>query len=701
MKSSGGSPTPLGAAWDGRGTNFAIFSAKAKSVELLLFDGEGKGPAERVPLTERDGFVWHAFLQGVGPGTLYSYSIDGEYDPALGYRFNRNKSLLDPYARAIAGSVQWNDALFGYTVGNPSSDLSFDERDSAPYAPKGVVVDPSFDWEGDRPPGIQWKDTIIYEAHVKGFTKLKPDIEERLRGTYAGLGSQNSISYFKDLGITSVELLPVHHHVQNRFLSERGLVNYWGYNTIGYFAPDSRYSSSGARGEQVTEFKSMVRALHSTGIEVILDVVYNHTAEGNQLGPTLALRGIDNLAYYRLDRRDMRLSFDVSGTGNSLNLRNPFVIRLLMDSLRYWVTEMHVDGFRFDLASALARELYDVDFLSTFFKAVHQDPTLSRVKLIAEPWDLGHGGYQVGNFPPPWAEWNDRYRNVVRRFWKGESILPQLATRLAGSSDLYARQNRGPTASINFVTCHDGFTLNDLVSYNEKHNEANGEENRDGISNNHSWNCGHEGPSDDPKIAELRQRQCKNFIATLFLSQGVPMITAGDEVRRTQAGNNNAYCQDNETSWLDWTLGEAKRDLLAFTKKAIAIRRAHPVFRRTNFFREGNPGDSADLIWLKRDGSEIRGDGWQHLEDGVLGMLLTGSETDELHKSGERVTDDAFILALNGSAAEAEFVLPGGGEAWRSVLDTSGETKADDALLKPGGSIHLPAKSMVLLRKPR
>ena len=683
------------------GTNFSIFSANAASVELLLFDGTAQEPSERVPLTERSGYVWHTFLPDVGPGSQYAYSIDGPYDPSRGHRFNRNKALLDPYARAVAGTVKWDDSLFGYRVGDSLGDLSFDERDSAACIPKGVVVDPSFDWEGDRPPRTSWNDTIIYELHVKGFTKLRPDVDERLRGTFAGLGSLQVVDYLEDLGITAVELLPVHQHVQNRFLVDMGLSNYWGYNTISYFAPHSSYSSSGVKGEQVVEFKSMVRALHSAGIEVILDVVYNHTAEGNHLGPTLSFRGIDNLAYYRLDRKDARFYLDVTGTGNSLNLHDPFVVQLIMDSLRYWVVEMHVDGFRFDLAPALARERHDVDFRAGFFQAMHQDPILSQVKLIAEPWDLGHGGYQVGNFPPPWGEWNDRYRNTIREFWKGGSHIAQVATRLAGSSDLYARQNRGPTASINFVTCHDGFTLNDLVSYNRKHNEANGEGNRDGSSSNHSWNCGHEGPSGEPGTEALRQRQCKNFLATLLLSQGVPMLLGGDEVRRTQKGNNNAYCQDNETSWLDWTLDDKKRELLDFMKRVVAIRKEYPGLRRKKFFRGEGSGDPKDVTWLNRNGSEIRAEEWALLKEGHLGMLFSGEENARPELAGEAPSSDAFLLLLNGSGVGTEFSIPGQGSKWQVDLDTSDRMGFGGTTVNSGDRILLDAWSLVLMRKPR
>jgi isoamylase len=695
-----GKPSPLGASWDGKGTNFALFSAGASSVELLLFDGTEQDPSERVKVPEKSGGVWHAYLPEVGPGRLYAYSVDGPYDPSNGHRFNRHKALLDPYAKAVAGPLRWDDSLFGYKIGDATQDMSFDERSSAPFALKGVVTDPTFDWQGDRPPRIPWNETVIYELHVKGFTKQRQDIDERVRGTYAGLASASVLAYLKDLGITAVELMPVHQHVDNKFLVDRGQTNFWGYNTIGYFAPESGYSSSGVLGQQVTEFKSMVKALHLAGIEVILDVVYNHTAEGSQLGPTLSFRGIDNRSYYKLSRRSMRTYFDVTGTGNTLNTGKPFAVQMVMDSLRYWVTEMHVDGFRFDLAPALARENYEFDRLATFLEVVYQDPVVSRVKLIAEPWDLGPKGYQVGSFPPPWSEWNDKFRDSVRRFWKSDPApLSEIATRLAGSSDLYASSWREPSASINYVTCHDGFTLNDLVSYDTKHNEANGESNRDGSDNNLSWNHGHEGPSDDPVTKELRYRQVKNFLATLLLSQGVPMLLAGDELMRTQGGNNNAYSQDNPTSWLDWTETPEKRELKEFTGRLIAIRRKHLIFRRNRYFRGASVFDGKkDLVWLKPDGTEVQPEDWHSLKGQALGILLVGSEIEEYTPTGDRLVDDTFTLVLNGTPDSVNFSL-GHGSSWEVVLDTSGKLGRGDTSATVGEGVVLSARSLALFRK--
>ncbi|HHN72800.1 MAG TPA: glycogen debranching enzyme GlgX, partial [Thermopetrobacter sp.] len=581
MKIRPGSPYPLGATWDGVGVNFAIFSEHATRVELCLFDSvDAERESVRIPLPERTDMVWHGYVPDLIPGQLYGYRVYGPWDPEQGHRFNPNKVVFDPYAKAVGRPLRWADELYGYTYGHPSADLKMDERDNAAWAPLAAVIDPAFTWGDDRRPNTPWHNTVIYEVHVKGFTKLHPEVPELLRGTYSGLASEPAIRHLKELGVTAVELMPVHHHAYERHLVEHNLSNYWGYNTLAFFAPDTRYAAATQPAEAVREFKRMVRVLHAAGLEVILDVVYNHTAEGNHLGPTLSLRGIDNAAYYRLSPENRRYYVDFTGCGNTLNMVHPRVLQLIMDSLRYWVLDMHVDGFRFDLASTLARELHEVDKLGAFFDIIHQDPVLSQVKLIAEPWDLGEGGYQVGNFPVGWTEWNGRYRDTVRAFWKGDGgMMSEMATRLAGSSDLYEHSGRRPYASINFVTCHDGFTLQDLVSYNEKHNEANLEGNRDGENNNLSWNCGVEGPTDDPAIVALRERQKRNFIATLMLSQGVPMISGGDELSRTQRGNNNAYCQDNEISWYDWQLDERRRDFLEFVRYVVKLRREHPVLR--------------------------------------------------------------------------------------------------------------------------
>lgn len=607
MKIWPGKAYPLGANWDGAGTNFALFSENATEVELCLFNGLEE---TRIKLPEVSDFSWHGYLPGIGLGQRYGFRVHGLYDPPAGHRFNPAKLLLDPYAKAIEGSVKWDDALHGYCAGDNNADLSQDDRDSAVFMPKCVVVDPAFHWDGDQQLRIPWSETIIYELSVKGFTALHPEIPKYLRGTYAGLASPAAIDYFLSLGVTAVELMPIHHHVSERHLVAQGLNNYWGYNSIGYFAPDSRYASSSEPGH-VIEFKAMVKALHQAGIEVILDVVYNHTAEGNQLGPTLCFRGIDNASYYRLQPHNLRYYTDYTGCGNTLNMTHPRALQLLMDSLRYWILEMHVDGFRFDLAAALARGLHDVDRLGSFFDIIHQDPVISQVKLIAEPWDLGEGGYQIGNFPPGWAEWNGKYRDCVRDYWRGvDQTLGELAYRFTGSSDLYERSGRRPFASINFITAHDGFTLHDLVSYNEKHNEANGENNRDGESYNRSWNCGVEGSTEDPKINELRSRQKRNFLATLFLSQGVPMLLSGDERGRTQKGNNNAYCQDNEISWLDWS--RTDWTLLEFTQQLIQFRKKHPIFRRRHWFH-GRPihgSNIFDIEWFTVKGKEMSEEDW-------------------------------------------------------------------------------------------
>src|SRR2546430_1928617 len=635
-----GNSYPLGATWDGKGVNFALFSEHATRVELCLFDTvDADKETHRIPLTEHTDRVWHAYLPEVLPGQLYGYRVHGPYAPEQGHRFNPNKIVLDPYARSIGRDARWADALFGYQVGDPEADLSCDERDNAAYAPLAVVIDPAFTWGDDRPPRTPWHKPIIYELHVKGFTQLHPDVPERLRGTYAGLASEAAIQHLIRLGITAVELLPVHHFLNDRILVERGLTNYWGYNTLAYFAPESRYASQQVPQDAVQQFKMMVAALHAAGIEVILDVVYNHTAEGNQLGPTLSLKGIDNASYYRL-AENPRYYIDFTGCGNTLNMRSPQVLQLIMDSLRYWVLEMHADGFRFDLAAALARELHDVDRLSTFFEMVQQDPVVSQVKLIAEPWDVGEGGYQVGKFPPLWTEWNGKYRDAVRDLWRGRpGTLPEFASRLTGSSDLYETSARRPVASVNFVTCHDGFTLQDLVSYDRKHNEANGEDGRDGSDDHPSWNCGTEGPSDDPAINELRARQKRNFLVTLFLSQGVPMLLAGDEMGRTQGGNNNAYCQDSSVSWLDWGLAAAEQDLLQFTEALAGLRRDHAVFRRRRFFRGQVPGDEkGDIVWLTPAGGGMTGADWGGSYAQSLAVYLNGDAINEPRPRGRTVT---------------------------------------------------------------
>ncbi|HEY2615222.1 MAG TPA: glycogen debranching protein GlgX, partial [Chthoniobacterales bacterium] len=625
--------------------------------------------------TEQTDQVWHVFLPDVRPGQLYGFRVYGPYDPERGLRFNSSKLLIDPYAKAIAGQVNWADEMFGYVVGGPQEDLARDFRDDAWGMPKAVVIDNAFDWRGDKRPGTPLHSSVIYEMHVKGFTRLSPDVPEEFRGTYAGLGSAGAIKYLKQLGVTAVELLPVHAHIDDKILADRGLSNYWGYNTIGFFAPEAKYSSSGAMGGQVSEFKTMVRNLHAEGIEVILDVVYNHTAEGNHLGPTLSFRGVDNQAYYRLSPEDPRHYMDFTGTGNTVNLLHPRTLQLVMDSLRYWVLEMHVDGFRFDLASTLARDDKGVNKLHAFFEIIHQDPVLSQVKLIAEPWDVGDGGYQVGNFPVLWAEWNGKYRDEVRRFWKGdEGRVGEIAYRLTGSPDLYQHSGRRPYASINFVTAHDGFTLNDLVSYNEKHNEANGENNNDGDNNNNSWNCGVEGPTDDPEVNQLRARQRRNFLTTLLLSQGVPMLYAGDEWARTQNGNNNAYCQDNELSWLNWEHTDAQKELLVFTKKLIQLRRDHPVFRRPKFFqgRRIRGSEIKDVMWFNPGGNEMSDEEWASPFVRCLGVLLSGDTIDVLNFEGEPIRDETFLFLINAHFEPIVFVLPGQEHLeWMLMLDTA------------------------------
>jgi glycogen operon protein len=703
MRTRPGSPSPLGANWDGAGVNFALFSENAEGVELCLFDTDGEEET-RIPVTEQTDQVWHVHLPEVRPGQRYGFRVHGPYDPGAGHRFNPAKLVIDPYAKAIDGTVRWSDALFGYQVGHPDGDLARDERDSAPGLPKSVVTDPAFTWGSDRPPRIPLNESVIYEVHVKGFTARHPDVPKPLRGTYAGLASPPAVDYLQSLGVTAVELLPIHQFVADKHLVERGLTNYWGYNSIGFFAPDARYAAGGTRGQQVVEFKTMVRALHDAGIEVILDVVYNHTAEGNHLGPTLCFRGIDNAAYYRLVGDDRRHYMDYTGCGNTLNMTHPRTLQLIMDSLRWWVTEMHVDGFRFDLAAALARELHDVDRLGAFFDIIHQDPVISQVKLIAEPWDLGEGGYQVGNFPVLWAEWNGIYRDTVRAYWKGdEGQAGSMAYRLTGSSDLYGRGGRRPYASINFVTAHDGFTLNDLVSYDRKHNEANGEENRDGHDHNLSWNCGAEGPTDDPAVLALRQRQKRNFLATLLLSSGVPMLLGGDETGRTQQGNNNAYCQDNELSWHDWNLDGSRKALLGFTRRLIRLRRRHPVFRRRQFFygRRLHGSEVKDLAWFRPDGKEMTEEDWNNPHTRCFGLRLAGAAIPEVDARGRRIVDATFLMLLNAHHEPLPFVLPAHrrGVRWQAVVDTrSPDGRVERRPLRGGESYELEGRSLALLR---
>ena len=698
-----GAPYPLGATWDGWGTNFALFSEVADRVELCLFDETGT--ETRVALTEMDGFVWHGYLPAISPGQRYGYRVHGPFDPRRGSRCSPSKLLLDPYAKAVEGHLTWDEALFDYQWSDPRRRNT---ADSAPFMPKNIVINPFFDWGNDRPPRIPYHETVIYEAHVRGLTLCHPEIPLHQRGTYAGLGHPAVIEHLRRIGVTAVELLPVHQFLPEQALVQRDLTNYWGYNTIGFLAPHNRYSSAGQRGEQVGEFKSMVRALHTAGIEVILDVVYNHTAEGDHRGPTLCFRGIDNEAYYRLDLRDPRRYIDYTGCGNSLNVRHPHALQLIMDSLRYWVLEMHVDGFRFDLASALARELHDVDRLSTFFDLVQQDPVVSQVKLIAEPWDVGEGGYQVGNFPPLWTEWNGKYRDTVRDYWRGQpATLPEFASRLTGSSDLYESSGRRPVASINFVTCHDGFTGADLVSYNNKHNEANGEDNRDGTNDNRSWNCGVEGPADDPEINELRARQQRNFLTTLFLSQGIPMMLAGDEISRTQGGNNNAYCQDNEISWVDWSSAAGERDLLIFTQKLARLRRRHPVFRRRRFFKGAFSGSGtgdlgADIAWLTPAGDEMTEEDWQASYAKSVAVFLNGAAISEPGPRGDPVTDDRFLLLFNAGAEPITFTLPESKLSgdWEVVIDTvSPRGDPVDAIgFLPRTKVDVAARAVVVLR---
>ena len=699
-----GSPYPLGATWDGVGVNFALFSEHATRVELCLFDSaDAEFESITIPLPEHTDMVWHGYLPDVQPGQLYGYRVHGPFAPHRGHRFNPNKLLLDPYARALGRPIRWNEALFGFTF--RQDDTTLDDRDSAAYAPLAAVVDNAFTWGDDRPPRTAWHETLIYELHVKGFSKLNAEIPEALRGTYRGLASEPSIRHLKSLGVTAVELMPVHQHADDWHLVQRGLGNYWGYNTLAYFAPDLAYSSAESPLDAVREFKKMVRALHAAGLEVILDVVYNHTAEGSHLGPTLSLRGIDNASYYRLLPNQARYYQDFTGCGNTLNMRSPRVLQLIMDSLRYWVLEMHVDGFRFDLASALARELHAVDKLGAFFDIIHQDPVLSQVKLIAEPWDLGEGGYQVGNFPTKWTEWNGKYRDTVRRFWRGDGgVVSEFATRLSGSSDLYEQSGRRPYASINFVTAHDGFTLNDLVSYNDKHNDANGEENQDGENHNISWNHGEEGPTANAEIQEVRARQRRNFLATLMMSVGVPMISGGDEIGRTQHGNNNAYCQDNETSWTRWDLSADQRELMEFTRRLIQIWKANPVLRRRKFLqgRRIRGADVTDISWLDTSGGEMTDEMWNSPDVRTLGMRLNGEAIDEANERGERVVGDTLLVIFNAGSAAEPFVLPEAGTSrwWETLIDTA-DSWIPARRLREGDRYELQARSMAVLRLKR
>ncbi|PPG34366.1 glycogen debranching enzyme GlgX [Pseudoclavibacter sp. RFBG4] len=699
MKTWPGNAYPLGATFDGSGTNFAIFSEAAHKVELCLFDDDGN--EERVRLYEQDAHVWHAYLPHVQPGQQYGYRMHGDYDPINGSRCNPAKLLLDPYAKATTGDIDWDQSLFSYNFGDPDS---FNDLDSAPHMMKGVVINPYFDWAGDRKPGIPYNESLIYEAHVKGLTELHPDVPEEIRGTYAGIAHPAIVEHLKRLGVTAIELMPVHQFVQDSTLIEKGLRNYWGYNTISFLAPHADYASQGTAGQQVQEFKSMVRTLHANNIEVILDVVYNHTAEGNHLGPTLSFRGIDNAAYYRLEEDDKRYYTDYTGTGNSLNMRHPHSLQLIMDSLRYWVTEMHVDGFRFDLASTLARELHDVDKLSTFFDLVQQDPVVSQVKLIAEPWDVGPGGYQVGNFPPQWTEWNGKYRDTVRDFWRGEpSTLGEFASRITGSADLYEHSGRRPFASINFVTAHDGFTLRDLVSYNEKHNDANGENGNDGESHNRSYNLGVEGPTDDPEINAMRARQQRNIIATMLLSQGVPMLLHGDELGRTQNGNNNTYAQDSEISWVHWE--NADEPLVEFTRAVAQLRADHPTFRRRRFFNgrvEERAEGSAlpDIVWLSTDGTQMASEDWNAEFVKSMGMFLNGNAIAGRDERGEEITDVSFMVYFNASETVVEATIPSVEitSHWDIVIDTSG-MHTDLEAVEPGATIPLEPRSLVVLRE--
>jgi glycogen operon protein len=701
-----GRPFPLGATWDGTGTNFAIYSEHATEVELCLFDSPtAADPRRCVRLRERTAHVWHGYLPEIGPGQYYGYRVNGPYQPDRGLRFNPFKLLIDPYARALAGKVDYSKWPFAYLPDQPGEDWVLDDENDAAGVPKGVVIDTSFDWKGDAPPNIPWHQTVIYEAHVKGLTRLHPEVPAAMRGTYAAIAHPAIVDHLKSLGITAIELLPVHEIADEAFLAQRGLRNYWGYSSINYFSPAGRYAHARDYGEQVREFKEMVRGLHREGIEVILDVVYNHTAEGNHLGPTLSLKGIDNPTYYRLSQSNPRFYVDYTGTGNSLNMMHPQSLKLVMDSLRYWIQEMHVDGFRFDLAATLARELHEVDRLSAFFDIIHQDPVISRVKLIAEPWDVGEGGYQVGNFPVLWAEWNGRYRDTVRAYWRGDpGTVAELGYRLTGSSDLYESDGRRPHASVNFITAHDGFTLNDLVSYNHKHNEANGEGNRDGENHNLSFNFGVEGPTDDPKVIALRDKQKRNFLTTLFLSQGVPMLSAGDEMGRTQRGNNNAYCQDTELGWVSWQLGRRDRELLEFTRRLARLRSEHAIFRRRHFFqgRRIRGSELEDITWLRPDGLEMTESQWNTRFTRCFGMRLGGDAILEWDEQARRVSDDTFLILFNSDAEAIDFTLPSAARPilWTVVLDTNDPRVLEGAWSRPAGSsVPLPGRSVLVLKR--
>ncbi len=692
-----GQPYPLGATYDGLGTNFSVFSEAAEGVELCLFDDGGQ--ETRIELSETTALCWHGYIPTIGPGQRYGFRVHGPNDPAWGHRCNPNKLLIDPYAKAIEGQVDWNEAVFPYKFKDPED--WGNNADSAPYMPKSVVVSPWFDWDNDRHPQTPYHETVVYELHVKGFTQRHPEIPEELRGTYSGLSHPAAVDYLANLGVTAVELLPVHQFIHDAHLVDRGLRNYWGYNSIGYLAPHNEYSAGGQRGQQVQEFRQMVKTMHTAGIEVFLDVVYNHTAEGNHLGPMLSFKGIDNAAYYRLVDKDRRYYYDTTGTGNSLDMRQSHVLQLIMDSLRYWVTEMHVDGFRFDLASALARQFHEVDKLSAFFDLIQQDPVVSQVKLIAEPWDLGEGGYQVGNFPPLWSEWNGKYRDTVRDYWRGEQrTLADFAYRFTGSSDLYESDGRRPYASLNFVTAHDGFTLADLVSYNEKHNEANGEGNRDGESHNRSWNCGAEGPTDDPLILELRARQRRNFLVTMLLSQGIPMLLAGDEMGRSQGGNNNAYCQDNEVSWIDWASIDGP--MVVFANRLVQIRRNHPVFHRRRFF-QGRPlhGEGvSDIAWFRPDGTEMSDKDWQTGTVTAMGVFLNGEAIHGPGPRGEPVVDESFLALFNAHYESLTFALPSSrfGERWIRMVDTA-DSLSEGESAKAGDGVAVESRSVVLMRR--
>ena len=696
---------PLGAHYDGAGVNFSIYSQVADKVELCLFDDQDH--ETRIEMTEQNSYVWHNYLPGIQPGQRYGYRVYGPYDPNRGLRCNPNKLLLDPYAYAIEGNIDSDESLFSYWFKSPNDNTAMNTLDSAGHTMKSVVVNPYFDWGADRHPNIPYHDSVIYEAHVRGMTNLNLDVPPDIRGTYAGLAYPTVIEYLKNLGVTTIELMPIHQYVNDTFLQEKGLSNYWGYNTIGFFAPHNAYSSSGQRGEQVNEFKSMVKAYHNAGMEVILDVVYNHTAEGNDRGPTLSFKGIDNQAYYRLVDGDPQHYFDTTGTGNSLLMRSPRALQVITDSLRYWVTEMHVDGFRFDLAATLARQFHDVDKLSAFFDIVEQDPVISQVKLIAEPWDIGSGGYQVGGFPSSWSEWNGRYRDCVRDFWRSQpSTLPEFASRLMGSSDLYQMNGRRPVASVNFITAHDGFTMNDLVSYNNKHNEANGEGNRDGESNNRSWNCGVEGPTNIRDVNELRQRQMRNMFATLLVSQGIPMICGGDEVMRTQGGNNNAYCQDNEISWTNWDLDESQQEMLAFVSKMIHLRLSHPVLHRRRFFSGRTPGDPVDKIpqaeWFDHTGSIMDMADWQNTHAFSVMIYLNGSDIPEVDWYGNQMVDNDFILIFNAHYEPIQFTLPDEryGKKWKLVVDTH-NPDGPELNYEAGFAITAQSRSFLLLMSDR